>query len=207
MAPRAFLLVRMRGNGHWSREDWDRALRGDPGVWDRIWERYQLPLYVWTRELLSNDQDALDVVQETFARAVEHLHRLRDPERLGAWLFSIARQRRADLLRRNGRNGLVSWEQTEDPDGEAAALPAQTPSPDEWLICQEDQERFFRALAALPEGRRAVVLLHFLEGFRLEEIAQILGLHLGTVKSRLYYARRHLQAALATDLHPPTSTS
>lgn len=71
---------------------------------------------------------------------------------------------------------------------------------------QEDQERFFRALSALPEGRRAVVLLHFLEGFRLEDIAQVLDLPLGMVKSRLYHARRQLRAAVGTDAHLRTST-
>lgn len=70
---------------------------------------------------MGNDQGALDVVQETFARAVEHLSRLRGPERLEAWLSSIARQRYAGLLRRKGRRAIVSLDQAQDPEKETAA--------------------------------------------------------------------------------------
>ena len=190
----AFLLVAMQENGHWTREQWDRACRGDPVVWDRLFRRYQLPLFVWVRELVQNDEDALDVVQETFERALRHVDRLRDPACVGPWLFGIARQRCADLLRRRGRHPDAVPSADSNPEEDPAAAVDPEPAPDEWLIRREDEERFLQALAGLPEAHRAVVVLHCLEEFSLEDIARILGIPVGTVKSRLHHARRRLRA-------------
>jgi len=192
--PCAFLLVAMQENGHWTREQWERACRGDAAVWDRLFRRYQLPLFVWVRELVRSEEDALDVVQETFARAVRYVDRLRDPERVGPWLFGIARQRCADLLRRRGHHPEGPDPSEEEVGCDLTAAPDPGPSPDEWLIRREDEERFFRALAGLPESQRAVLVLHCLEDFSLEDIARILEVPVGTVKSRLHHARRRLRA-------------
>ncbi|RME95440.1 MAG: sigma-70 family RNA polymerase sigma factor [Verrucomicrobia bacterium] len=186
----------MHGNGHWSRQDWERARRGDAAVWDALFRRYQLPLFVWVKELLRDEEAAFDVVQETFARAVRHLGQLRDPGRVGPWLFGIARQRCADHFRRLRRQP-PPWEAGDSAaDPGAADPPDPAPAPDEWLIRREDEARFLAALDGLPEAQRAVAVLYLLEEFRLEDIGRVLGVPLGTVKSRLHHARRRLREAL-----------
>jgi RNA polymerase sigma-70 factor (ECF subfamily) len=196
----------MGDDGQWTEELWERARAGDPVVWDRLFRRYQLPLFVWVREMVRNEADALDIVQETFMRAIRHVGELRDPARVGAWLFRIARQRCWDCLRRRGREQGRTAVPAEEELEETVPMADSEPLPDQWLIRREDEARFFCALAALPEPQRAVVVLHFLEEFPLEEIAAILDVPVGTVKSRLYHARRRLRAECAEMLNQSGST-
>jgi len=168
------------------------ARAGAASAWDALFRRYQLPLYAYARELVSDDSTALDVVQETFISAARHLGSLRDDERFGSWLFGIAHQKCVQHWRRRARAARVLDDETELPEDATDA----GPDPAEWLIRQEDHERFLAALAQLPEAQRAVVLLHFLEEFPLAEIAGITDVPLGTVKSRLHHAKLSLRRLL-----------
>ena len=69
-----------------------QARSGDPAAWDTLFRRYQLPLYSYVQELMRHEQTSLDLVQETFIKAVRHLGSLRDDARFGGWLFRIAHQ-------------------------------------------------------------------------------------------------------------------
>lgn len=171
------------------------ARAGVPSAWDALFRRYQLPLYAYARELLPDDSTALDVVQETFIRATRYIGSLRDDARFGSWLFGIAHQQCAQHWRRHARAARVLDDQAEVPDD----APDTGPDPAEWLIGQEERERYFAALARLPEPHRAVLLLHFLEDFPLSEIATITAVPLGTVKSRLHHAKRALRRLLEDD--------
>ena len=168
------------------------ARAGDPAAWDALFRRYQLPLYAYARELLRDDQAALDVAQETFLNAVRHLASLRDDARFGSWLFGIAHQKCQQHGRRRGREArwLVA-ELGELPDEERDDLAAasEEPDPHEWLVRREQEAEFFQRLDELPEAHRAVLLLRFVDDFPLEEIAVITGVPLGTVKSRLHHAK------------------
>lgn len=166
-----------------------QARAGDPDAWDVLFRRYQLPLYVYVHELVREEQASLDLVQETFIAAVRHLAGLRDDARFGSWLFSIARQKVAQRWRKPNRTGPLDEEQLNE-------LPGLDDRPDDWLIRKEQQEEFMKLLHALPPPQREVLLLHFLEDFQLDEIATITGTALGTVKSRLHYAKRTLRTLL-----------
>ena len=164
------------------------ARNGNAAAWDVLFRRYQLPLYVYVFELLRNEQTALDVVQETFINATRYLSSLRDNYKFGSWLFSIAHQKCRQHWRKPQR--------TEPLDENFSEMAADEFGPDDLLIRAEQQEEFMSLLNQLPEIHRSVVLLHFLEDFSLEEIARVTGVGVGTVKSRLHYAKKSLRVLL-----------
>ena len=165
------------------------ARDGQPGAWDILFRRFQLPLYAYVHELVRDEQTSLDVVQETFVNAARHLASLRDDARFGSWLFGIAHQKVAQHWRKR-RLETVSLDETNFDD-----FPDED-RPDEWLIRKEQEAAFMKLVGILPELQRAVLLLHFIEDFSLDEISVITGAPLGTVKSRLHYAKKTLRQQL-----------
>jgi RNA polymerase sigma-70 factor (ECF subfamily) len=164
-----------------------QARDGKPAAWDVLFHRYQLPLYVYAFELVHNGQTSLDIVQETFISAVKHIGGLRDNEKFGSWLFSIAHQKCLQHWRK-GKEML--FDEIPETPGEFEN------SPDDLLIRQEQETEFMNLLNQLPLPQRSVVMLHFVEDFSLEEIARITEAQLGTVKSRLHYAKKSLRKLL-----------
>jgi RNA polymerase sigma-70 factor, ECF subfamily len=169
-----------------------RARAGDPAAWDILFRRYQLPLYVYVFELVHDEQASLDIVQETFANAARHLGTLRDDGKFGSWLFGIAHQKCIQRWRKQGREAAALEE--------LAAGPAAEPDdPAELLIRAEQEAAVMKLLDRLPVAQRSALLLHFVEEFPLEDIAAVTGVALGTVKSRLYYAKQALRKLLEED--------
>jgi RNA polymerase sigma-70 factor (ECF subfamily) len=164
------------------------ARTGDPAAWDILFRRYQLPLYVYVFELVHHEQTGLDIVQETFIAAARHIATLREDGKFGSWLFGIAHQKCIQRWRKQDREIAVE-EIPESPDDFAD-------SPGELLIRREQEAEFMRLLNQLPAAHRSVLLLHFIEDFSLEEVAQITGTPLGTVKSRLHYAKKAFRKLL-----------
>jgi RNA polymerase sigma-70 factor (ECF subfamily) len=162
------------------------ARTGDPDAWNRLFRRYQLPLYAYVYELVRHEQTSLDIVQETFINAVRHIGSLRDDDRFGSWLFGIAHQKCIQHWRKSPRRGATDLAEIED-------FPNDAPDPGDWLVRKENEEEFMACLNQLPPPHRSVILLHFVEEFSLEEIAAITGTPVGTVKSRLHYARKTLR--------------
>lgn len=167
------------------------ARAGAPEAWDALFRRYQLPLYTYVVELVHDEQASLDIVQETFISAARHLGQLREDAKFGSWLFGIAHQKCAQRWRRR------SWP-TEPLDAGGEDVPDPDDAPDAWLIRKEREDQFRACLDRLSPPHRAVLLLHVLEEFPLHQIAEITGTELGTVKSRLHYARKCLRHLLET---------
>ena len=165
------------------------ARAGQPEAWNALFQRYQLPLYAYVFELVRAEQPSLDIVQETFIAAVRHLRSLRDDDRFGSWLFGIAHQKCIQHWRKSGREEPLDDESIE-------RLAGADDDPRELLIREEQEAEFMQALKQLPAAQRAVLLLHFVEDFPLEEIAEVTGVALGTVKSRLHYAKKALRDLL-----------
>ena len=166
-----------------------KARSGDPASWDVLFRRYQLPLYVYVAELVRNEQASLDIVQETFISAVRHIASLRDDAKFGSWLFGIAHQKCLQQWRRNHRDAAVFDDRAELPLDHSDA-------PFEMLIRAEQEAELMNFLHQLPPPQRSVLLLHFIDEFSLEEIATITETPLGTVKSRIHYAKRALRKLL-----------
>jgi RNA polymerase sigma-70 factor (ECF subfamily) len=171
------------------------ARAGDPDAWDALLRQHQLRLYAYARELLHDDQAALDAVQDTFVNAVRHLGSLRDDSRFTSWLFGILHQKCQAQGRQRGRErqwlaGSLDEETNEaHPHSPSPSVADPGPDPSDWLIHQEQEEQFFAVLQSLPAPQRSLLLLRFLDEFSLEEIAEITAVPLGTVKSRLHHAR------------------
>jgi len=166
-----------------------QAREKNPAAWDILFRRYQLPLYVYVFELVCNEQTSLDLVQETFIAAVKHIGGLRDDEKFGSWLFGIAHQKVIQLWRKRGGKEMLFDEIPESPD-------EFENSPDDLLIRREQETEFMNLLNQLPLPQRSVLLLHFVEDFSLAEIARITETQIGTVKSRLHYAKKSLRKLL-----------
>ena len=166
-----------------------QARAGDGAAWDALFRRYQLPLYVYIFELVRDEQTSLDLVQETFINAVRHLGSLRDDAKFGSWLFGIAHQKCIQRWRKQAREEMVR-------DEFAGAPPQFETAPDDLLIREEQEAEFMSLVQQLPPPQRSVLLLHFMEDFSLEEIAGITGVSIGTVKSRLHYAKKSLRKLL-----------
>jgi RNA polymerase sigma-70 factor, ECF subfamily len=163
-----------------------QARAGDPAAWDILFRRYQLPLYVYVFELVHDEQASLDIVQETFINATRHLGSLREDGKFGSWLFGIAHQKCLQRWRKAGREAAALEEYA------AAPVDAED-DPAELLIRAEQEAAVMKLLDQLPVAQRSVLLLHFIEDFSLEDIAAVTGAALGTVKSRLHYAKRALK--------------
>lgn len=139
--------------------------------------------------VLRHREDAEDVAQEAFVRAYRGFHRLRDRERFRAWLVRITWRLALDRLRsakRRERYELV----TEPPE-----LPG-TQTVEDLAASSEFRKHLQQALDALPEKLRMVVVLGAIEGYKTEEVARLLGLPEGTVKSRLHFAKKKLAERL-----------
>ncbi len=146
--------------------------------------------YRVARGVLRNTADAEDVAQEALLRAYRQFDRLRDRNRFRAWLVRISFRLALDRLRsgkrREQRDTLWSQPEHQPPAATAEDLAAS----------DEFQAHLENALAELPEKLRLVLLLAAMEGHTIEEIASMLGISTGTVKSRIYYARRQLAEKL-----------
>ena len=164
-----------------------QARAGEPAAWDVLFRRYQLPLYVYVFELVRDEQAGLDLVQETFIAAARHLGSLREDAKFSSWLFGIAHQKCIQRWRQRKEFLFDEIPETTDEFDDG---------PDELLIRQEQEAEFMNLLNLLPPPQRSVLLLHFVEDFALEEIARITEKPLGTVKSRLHYAKRALRKLL-----------
>jgi RNA polymerase sigma-70 factor (ECF subfamily) len=163
------------------------ARAGNAEAWAALFQRYRLPLYVYIFELVRDEQTSLDLVQETFLNAFRHLDTLREDSKFGSWLFGIAHQKCIQQWRRRDREAEFR-EELEPPESDNA--------PVESLIREEQEAEFMKLLETLPIAQRSAILLHYVEDFSLEEIAGITGTNVGTVKSRLHYAKRALRKLL-----------
>src|SRR2546421_1035767 len=146
--------------------------------------------YRVARGVLRNTADAEDVAQEALLRAYQRFDRLRDRHRFRAWLVRIAFRLALDRLRSGKRRELrdTLWSQ---PQHQPPA-----PTAEDFAASNEFQAHLDNALAELPEKLRLVLLLAAIEGHTIDEIAALLRISTGTVKSRIFYARRQLAEKL-----------
>jgi RNA polymerase sigma-70 factor, ECF subfamily len=136
--------------------------------------------------VLRHREDAEDVAQEAFAKAYRNFRQLRDRDRFRAWLARMTWRLAIDRYRATRRHPTVELD-ANDPSG---------PSTAETVAVRDRSEQLWRAIDALPEKLRLVVVLANMEGHDVKEVAALLGLPQGTVKSRLFSARQRLKEQL-----------
>ena len=165
-----------------------KARRGDVEAFNLLVSRWEKRVFNYLLRLLANREDALDVSQDVFLKAYQNLPKLDDAERFAGWLFRIAHNEAFTLLRRKRP-------ESELPQAmQLAARPAETGNR---LLPMELSLAVESALKSLSEDQREAVLLKVYQGFKFEEMAEILECPVSTVKSRLYTALDLLKTALS----------
>ena len=175
-----------------------RFRTGEMAAFDEIVRRHQTRLYSLVYRMTRHAQDTEDVLQSVFLRAYRALPKFKEKSSLSTWLHRIAINTTINFLKRR-KNASISLD---EPDQGVERIPeylekASRYSPVRDTSLTELQEKLNEALQTLSEKHRAVVILHDIEGFPHEEIARMMKCSVGTVRSRLFYARRLLQAELA----------
>jgi RNA polymerase sigma-70 factor, ECF subfamily len=169
------------------------ALTGDLEAFNHLVIMHQSSLYWWVFSLVNDEAQADDITQTTFIAAYEKLYSFRTGS-FKAWLFTIARNRSYDELRRKKRSPLVSLDDADDDFDHLELLPDSTPLPEEALLASEQSERIEQMLSSLPDVFQQVVRLIDIEGLDYVAAADLLDLPLGTVKSRLNRARMKMRS-------------
>ncbi|MEJ3958972.1 sigma-70 family RNA polymerase sigma factor [Brachymonas sp. G13] len=168
-----------------------RAQCGDAAAFAELVRRFQERVYRFLLRLTRTREDAQDLTQETFMHAYEALPRWRPDAQFSTWLLRIARNQAYDMLRRSQRVDFVALE----PE-HAAQLVDTGPTPDVALQGTQQLQLLDAALGRLPADQREVLLLREIEQLSYDEIAQVLDVPLGTIKSRIARARLALAAAM-----------
>ena len=163
-----------------------RSQAGDEAALVELVGRYQVRLGYFLRKLVGKSAD--DVLQEVWLDVLRGLPRLSDPQAFRAWVYRIARDRAFGLLRKSQR--------AEQPLGETD-VPDDSEADNGFDA--EDAARIHAALDRLPPEQREVLVLRFVESMSYESIARVTGLPVGTVRSRLFYAKRALRIILKKD--------
>jgi RNA polymerase sigma-70 factor, ECF subfamily len=166
-----------------------RAQAGDEAAYVELVERYSPKLRYFVRKLLASADGAEDALQDVWLDVFRHLPRLNDPQAFVAWLYRVARDRAYGRLRKTRR-----IEQSLDES--ALADPAASAGNE---FSAEDAARIHSALDGLPSEQREVLVLRFLEDMTYDQIAQVVGCQLGTVRSRIHYGKQALRRALTED--------
>lgn len=178
------------------------VLDGDTEVFNDLVERHQSRAYNLCVRMLGDADAAADVAQDAFISAYKHLPSLRGEFR--PWLMRIVANGCRDVLRSQKRRPSVSLDLERDDDDTPAMQLADTgDGPEAALMKSELQKTIAGALAEIPDDQREVVILSDIQGFSYQEIADMTGINIGTVKSRLNRARSRLRELLvAAELLP-----
>lgn len=170
--------------------------RGERGALEELFQRYREAAYRVAYRLLGHEADALDAVQEAFVKALTHLGGFERRSSFKTWLLRIVSNAALDVGRQRGRRETVSLERSECSEPEASVAPGSDPIQ---AAEQADLRRALdAALALLPEAQRRTFVLHVDAGLSYREVAEVMKISIGTVMSRLYYARQKLKGMLAS---------
>ena len=199
-----------------TREEEARLVReiraGDGDAFETLVREHQTRVYNLALRMTGNEEDALDISQETFLKAWRTMGKYRGECSLGSWLYRIASNLSIDLLRKNKRQQrekIVSLEDNGE-DGRTLELPDLREEPQTILEREENRRAVWACLEKLPEEQRLILVLRDVNGLSYEEIGASMGLEMGTVKSRIFRAREKLANLLLDretfDLVPSSNT-
>ncbi len=176
-----------------------QAQGGDKVAFKTLVERYQRRLLSVVIGMVRNQDDAGELVQETFIRAYRNLEGFKGDSSFYTWIYRIAVNLSIDFQRKERKRTTIEFDETVAlGDTEAATgITSQGRDPFVQVRNRELVGKVFQAIEELTPNHRAVIMLREVEGLSYEEIADVLGCSMGTVMSRLHYARKQLQARLA----------
>lgn len=164
---------------------------GEPGAFSALVAEMERPLLYFARSLLGDDDAALEVLQAVWLSAFRTIPRLHKPSAVRAWLYRLTRGKAIDRIRRERTRERI--------ERQAAECVPEVADIEEPSFDQEDAAAVHRALATLDVAHREVLVLHFLDDLSIIEVADVVGCPPGTVKSRIFHAKRLLKSALLTE--------
>ncbi|MDD6089239.1 MAG: sigma-70 family RNA polymerase sigma factor [Candidatus Limivicinus sp.] len=185
-----------------------KVLKGDTNAFETLVLEYEKNVYNIALRMTGNSEDASDMTQEAFIKAFNSLQSFRGDSKFSVWLYRIVSNVCLDFLRSRNRRPTVSLS-VEDDDGEDTQLDVadESQSPELLLDRKLTRESVRRGLDSLPPDYRQILLLREIQGFSYEEISKALHLEVGTVKSRIFRARKRLCSFLINDGNIPEFSS
>ncbi len=181
-----------------------RARQGNRDAFGALVLRHQTQAVLIAQSILRNLELAKDASQNAFAKAYLGLGRFREDAKFKTWLFRIVMNEAKDVYRKEKSRGLFKFwspRETEESEEESIleTIPSSGPSPREAFETQEIRTRLEKAINELPTREREVFILRYLNGLALSEVAETLGIALGTVKAHLAHGTEKLRTILAPE--------
>jgi len=176
-----------------------RSQKEDMRAYDVLVRRYQERIYATVYHMTSNHEDANDLTQETFIKAFRALRSFKGDSSFYTWIYRIAVNKTINFLKQRKNRVQISLNDMDfnaENDPDLVALVSEK-TPRRALNLSELQEKLNAAMLKLSEHHRMVVTLHDIQGLSHEEIGKIMDCNVGTVRSRLFYARQQLQGHLS----------
>jgi RNA polymerase sigma-70 factor (ECF subfamily) len=177
-----------------------RARAGDPEAFRALVVRYQRKVYAVALGIVKDRDLAWDVAQEAFVRVHAHLGDFKGESTFSTWVLRITSHHAIDIVRRERAASRQDIDEVREPDvaegGEGILATALGNDPQANVLRRELASQMTLALAQLPEKHRTILVLREVEGLSYEELSERLGIHKGTVMSRLFHARKKMQALL-----------
>jgi RNA polymerase sigma-70 factor (ECF subfamily) len=185
------------GSGDTDRRLVDRARGGDLRAFEALVRRYERWVYTLALRMVADRGEAEDIAQEVFLKVHTGLSGFRGASRFSTWLYAIASHHCLNHLASRGRRPRPASSRTpegaDDPPGLLERLADDAPGPDELLERQEAARQVRGALAELTDDHRLILILREIQGLSYEEIAEAVGVEVGTVRSRIHRARTALR--------------
>ena len=174
------------------------AQQGDMQAFEELVVRYRDKIYARAFSMMRSEEDAIDLSQEAWIKAWQRLKQFQGESSFGTWMTRVVINLCLDQLRKQKRHRVESLEaMDEESGGVERQMPILNPNPTEGLERDELRQRIDKALAQLSYEHRTVLVLHEFEELEYKLIAKRMGCSIGTVMSRLFYARRKMAALLA----------
>lgn len=174
------------------------AQKGDMAAFEELVSRHRDKIYARAFSMMRHEQEAIDLSQEAWIKAWQKLSQFHGDSSFATWMTRIVINLCLDRLRRLKRVRAESIEELdEDSGGVERQMPTVTVNPTEGLERAELRKRIDQALVQLTEAHRTVIVLHEFEHMEYKEIAKTINCSIGTVMSRLFYARRRMASLLA----------
>jgi RNA polymerase sigma-70 factor, ECF subfamily len=191
----------MTESDHSSAEDQalvQAAQKGDMGAFEELVARHREKIYARAYSMMRNEDEAIDLSQEAWVKGWQRLGQFHGESSFGTWMTRIVINLCLDQLRKQKRHRAESLEELDEESGGAERqMPVIAVNPTAGMERAELRQRIDQALGQLSHEHRTALVLHEFEELEYKEIAKVMGCSIGTVMSRLFYARRKLAALLA----------
>jgi RNA polymerase sigma-70 factor (ECF subfamily) len=177
----------------------NRAQRGDLEAYDELVKRYQERIYATIYHMTANHEDANDLAQDSFIKAFQVLKSFKGGSSFYTWLYRIAVNKTINFLKQRKNRLHMSLNDLDfnaEHNSDLVALISEK-TPHREVNLMELQEKLNAAMLKLSEPHRLVMVLHDVQGMSHDEIAKVMECNIGTVRSRLFYARQQMQSLLA----------